>query len=107
MQRALCEAVAAVAERELPAGRWPQLLPTLRKAAADGAPRERTAALTAFAALAAAAPELIARDFADMQPALLAGLASEDAAARRECLEIAAAFIGALRCTRCQHEQES
>ena len=82
MQRALCEAVAAVARRDLPAGRWPELLPELKRAASSGEPRERTAALSAFAALAAAAPAAIGRDFADMQPALLAGLADGDSTVR-------------------------
>jgi hypothetical protein len=90
------EAAAALARRELPAGRWTGLLPFLEQCAASDDAGRCAAALGLCAALAEAAPTHIAQHLGAMQPALLRGLTHSDSAVRRASLETAAALIGAL-----------
>ena len=95
MQRAICQAAAAVAQLELPRGRWPTLLPHLQAAAAAQSAQQRAAALYAFAALAVAVRQHVAPQLGTVQATMVESLAAQDARLRRASLAAASAFVGA------------
>ena len=95
MRRALHEAVAGLAKCELPAGRWTDLLPFLKRHATNDNAAQAAAALGMCAALAEMAPSQLGRHLTDVHPALARGLGSSDRELRRTSLETSAAFIGA------------
>lgn len=113
VRRATVDAAAVIAERCLPAGEWPELLPGLQTMAISPEAGHRESASVLFKALAEAVPDALVPFFPHFEAVVRQGLQDSDAAVRFASVESFGALLRArpscmspLPCRIVQHEPE-
>lgn len=95
MRRALVAAIAAIAQHDIPANKWPTLLPFLQQCTLSPTASHRTAAMDLFKALTEHVGTELEAHVAELQTVFVRGLADVDVAVRQASLEAISAFFGA------------
>jgi hypothetical protein len=94
VRRALVGAIAAIAQRDLPANKWPALLPFLQQCSLSPLASHRTAAMDLLKALTEHVGTELEAHVAELQTVFVRGLADVDEAVRRASLEAISGFFG-------------